>query len=55
MVFAGYGISNPHGWDDYAGADAEGRIALVLDDRPKLEDEDLAVVRPARRVGVQSR
>ncbi len=35
VVFAGYGISAPHsGWDDYAGLDVEGRVVLVLDDRP---------------------
>jgi hypothetical protein len=35
VVFAGYGITTPDGaWDDYAGLDVTGKIALVLDDRP---------------------
>ena len=35
VVFVGYGITAPElGYDDYAGVDVEGRIALVLDDRP---------------------
>jgi len=35
LVFAGYGITSPHdGWDDYAGLPVEGRVVLVLDDRP---------------------
>jgi hypothetical protein len=39
VVFAGYGITAPeHGYDDYADVDVEGRIALVLDDRPGDED-----------------
>ena len=35
VVFAGYGISTSDGsWDDYAGLDVGGKVALVLDDRP---------------------
>ncbi|HTF35516.1 MAG TPA: M20/M25/M40 family metallo-hydrolase [Myxococcota bacterium] len=35
VVFAGYGISaDGLGYDDYAGLDATGKIALVLDYRP---------------------
>lgn len=34
-VFVGYGITAPAvGWDDYAGADIEGKIAVVLDGAP---------------------
>jgi hypothetical protein len=49
LVFAGYGISDDEsGWDDYAGVDVEGRLVLVLDDRPQLEDGALGGVRGAR-------
>jgi hypothetical protein len=35
VVFAGYGISSDQlGYDDYAGLDTAGKIALVLDYRP---------------------
>jgi Peptidase family M28/PDZ domain/PA domain len=35
VVFAGYGISADRlGYDDYAGVDAAGKVALVLDYRP---------------------
>jgi hypothetical protein len=35
-VFVGYGITAPAvGWDDYAGANIEGKIAVVLDGVPK--------------------
>jgi Zn-dependent M28 family amino/carboxypeptidase len=34
-VFAGYGIAAPAlGWDDYAGLDVAGKIAVVLDGTP---------------------
>lgn len=34
-VFVGYGVSAPAvGWDDYAGADLTGKIALILDGTP---------------------
>jgi hypothetical protein len=49
LVFAGYGISDDEsGWDDYAGVDVEGRLVLVLDDRPQLEDGALGGPRGAR-------
>jgi hypothetical protein len=49
LVFAGYGISDDEsGWDDYAGVDVEGRLVLVLDDRPQLEDGALGGARGAR-------
>jgi hypothetical protein len=42
VVFAGYGITAPeHDYDDYADVDAEGRIVLVLDDRPGDGEERL--------------
>jgi hypothetical protein len=35
LVFAGYGISAPEqGYDDWAGLDAHGGVALLLEDRP---------------------
>lgn len=38
VVFAGYGISAPDlGWDDYAGADVEGAVVLVLSGEPSDE------------------
>jgi len=40
LVFAGYGIAAPeHGYDDWAGVDVTGSVALVLDDRPPGADE----------------
>jgi hypothetical protein len=34
-VFVGYGVTAPAaGWDDYAGADLSGKIAIVLDGAP---------------------
>lgn len=38
VVFAGYGISAPDlGWDDYAGADLEGAVVLVMSGEPDDE------------------
>ena len=35
VVFVGYGVSAPDaGWDDWAGVDVRGRLALVLDGAP---------------------
>jgi hypothetical protein len=37
LVFVGYGVSGPEwGYDDWAGVDARGRIALALDGAPPL-------------------
>lgn len=39
VVFAGYGITAPEfGYDDYAGLDARGKIALVFDHEPQEND-----------------
>jgi len=39
VVFAGYGITAPeYGYDDYAGLDARGKIALVFDHEPQETD-----------------
>ncbi len=41
VVFAGYGISDPeNGWDDYAGLDVEGKVALVLRGAPRADQPD---------------
>ncbi|MFQ5504103.1 MAG: M20/M25/M40 family metallo-hydrolase, partial [Planctomycetota bacterium] len=42
LVFCGYGVSLPAGghggvdWDDYAGKEVKGKIAVVLDGNPEL-------------------
>ena len=39
VVFAGYGITAPeYGYDDYAGIDAAGKIALMFDHEPQEDD-----------------
>lgn len=39
LVFAGYGITaSEHGYDDYAGIDAKGKIVLVLRHEPREKD-----------------
>jgi len=39
VVFAGFGIVEPRlGWDDYRGADVNGRVVLVLDREPGVDD-----------------
>ncbi len=39
VVFAGFGIVEPRlGWDDYGGADVNGRIVLVLEGEPGVDD-----------------
>ncbi len=43
VVFVGYGISAPEqNYDDYSGVNLEGRIALVLSDRPDSNDGPFA-------------
>jgi Zn-dependent M28 family amino/carboxypeptidase len=40
IVFVGYGIHAPeYNWDDYAGVDLKGKIALVIVNEPPSEDE----------------
>lgn len=40
IVFVGYGISAPeYKWDDYAGVDLKGKIALVIVNEPPSNDE----------------
>jgi hypothetical protein len=41
LVFAGYGISAPElGWDDYAGLDAKGAVAVIVRGEPQEKDKD---------------
>jgi Zn-dependent M28 family amino/carboxypeptidase len=41
IVFVGYGIHAPeYNWDDYAGVDLKGKIALVIVNEPPSEDEE---------------
>jgi Zn-dependent M28 family amino/carboxypeptidase len=40
IVFVGYGIHAPeYHWDDYAGVDVRGKIALVIVNEPPSDDE----------------
>src|SRR5438477_3617597 len=40
IVFAGYGIHAPeYQWDDYAGVDLKGKVALVIVNEPPSQDE----------------
>jgi Zn-dependent M28 family amino/carboxypeptidase len=44
LVFAGYGIVAPeYGWNDYAGLDMRGRIAVVLVNDPGYATQDPAL------------
>src|SRR3954469_20781824 len=41
IVFAGYGIHAPeYQWDDYAGVDLKGKVALVIVNEPPSTDEN---------------
>ncbi|GMV03996.1 MAG: hypothetical protein AMXMBFR53_02780 [Gemmatimonadota bacterium] len=41
VAFAGYGIVEPRlGWDDYQGADLAGKIVLVLEREPGVDDPE---------------
>ena len=41
IVFAGYGIHAPeYQWDDYAGIDMKGKVALVIVNEPPSDDEN---------------
>jgi Zn-dependent M28 family amino/carboxypeptidase len=40
IVFVGYGIHVPeYNWDDYAGVDLKGKVALVIVNEPPSDDE----------------
>jgi Zn-dependent M28 family amino/carboxypeptidase len=40
IVFVGYGIHAPeYSWDDYAGVDVKGKVALVIVNEPPSDDE----------------
>ncbi|HEV2487619.1 MAG TPA: M28 family peptidase [Terracidiphilus sp.] len=40
IVFAGYGIDAPeYNWNDYAGVDVKGKIALIIVNEPPSDDE----------------
>jgi Zn-dependent M28 family amino/carboxypeptidase len=40
IVFVGYGIHAPeYKWDDYAGVDVKGKVALIIVNEPPSEDE----------------
>jgi Zn-dependent M28 family amino/carboxypeptidase len=40
IVFVGYGIHAPeYNWDDYAGVDLKGKVALVIVNEPPSDDE----------------
>ena len=40
IVFVGYGIHAPeYNWDDYAGVDVKGKVALVIVNEPPSDDE----------------
>jgi Zn-dependent M28 family amino/carboxypeptidase len=44
LVFAGYGIVAPeYGWDDYAGIDVRGKVAVVLVNDPGYATRDPAL------------
>ncbi len=39
VIFAGYGITAPeHGYDDYAGLDAKGKVVVIFDREPQEGD-----------------
>jgi Zn-dependent M28 family amino/carboxypeptidase len=41
LVFVGYGVVNPElGWNDYAGVDMRGKIAVILINDPDFETGD---------------
>jgi hypothetical protein len=50
LVFAGYGMKdNTLGYDDYAGLDVRGKIAVVLYGSPKGMDSESALISRANR------
>ncbi|MEQ1498740.1 MAG: M28 family metallopeptidase [Novosphingobium sp.] len=51
MVFVGYGVNAPElGWNDYAGIDMKGKIAVVLVNDPDYEQADEKGIFKGRRM-----
>ncbi|MFM5917040.1 MAG: M28 family metallopeptidase [Novosphingobium sp.] len=51
MVFVGYGINAPElGWNDYAGIDMKGKIAVILVNDPDYEQADETGLFKGRRM-----
>lgn len=51
LVFVGYGINAPEqGWNDYAGIDMKGKIAVILVNDPDFEQADEAGPFKGRRM-----
>ena len=51
LVFVGYGINAPElGWNDYAGQDMKGKIAVILVNDPDYETADEAGLFKGRRM-----
>ncbi len=51
LVFVGYGINAPElGWNDYAGVDMKGKIAVILVNDPDYEQADESGLFKGRRM-----
>jgi Zn-dependent M28 family amino/carboxypeptidase len=51
LVFVGYGITAPElGWDDYAGIDMKGKVAVILVNDPDYENADETGLFKGRRM-----
>ena len=51
LVFVGYGINAPElGWNDYAGVDMKGKIAVILINDPDYEQADESGLFKGRRM-----
>ena len=51
LVFVGYGINAPElGWNDYAGVDMKGKIAVILVNDPDYETSDESGLFKGRRM-----
>ena len=51
LVFVGYGINAPElGWNDYAGTDMKGKIAVILVNDPDYENADESGLFKGRRM-----
>ncbi len=52
IVFVGYGINAPeYHWNDYAGVDLKGKVALVIVNEPPSEDENFFKGKPLTYYG----